>query len=56
MLKNHGGEKAAELPFEEAQRRLLLALMEFNNETFYAGEEVKERFRLVEREIADLCS
>ena len=23
---------------------------------FYAGEEVKERFRLVEREIADLCS
>lgn len=23
---------------------------------FYAGEEVKERFRLVEREIGDLCS
>lgn len=23
---------------------------------FYAGEEVKERFRLVEREIDDLCS
>jgi putative transposase len=38
MLKDHGGEKAAELPFEEAQRRLLLALMEFNNET-YGGSE-----------------
>ncbi|KAG1482387.1 hypothetical protein G6F53_014092 [Rhizopus delemar] len=23
---------------------------------FYAGEEVKERFRLVEREIGDLCA
>lgn len=23
---------------------------------FYAGEEVKERFRLIEREVADLCS
>jgi hypothetical protein len=23
---------------------------------FYAGEEIKERFRLVEREIGDLCS
>ncbi|WP_415287354.1 Mu transposase C-terminal domain-containing protein [Brevundimonas sp. S1H14] len=38
MLKSHGGEKDAELPFEEAQRRLLLALMEFNNET-YGGSE-----------------
>lgn len=38
MLKDHGGEKPAELPFEEAQRRLLLALMEFNNET-YGGSE-----------------
>ena len=38
MLKSHGGEKDAELPFEEAQRRLLLALIEFNNET-YGGSE-----------------
>ncbi len=23
---------------------------------FYAGDEVKERFRLIEREIGDLCA
>lgn len=42
-LKAHGGERPAELSFEEAQRRLLLAIMEFNNETFSGMEGTSSR-------------
>ena len=37
-LKRHGGRKPATMTFAEAQRRLLLAVMEYNHETYDGSE------------------